>query len=105
MNADEEFRQGRLSPAIEAQTQAVKASPADQGKRLFLFELLAFGGDLDRARKQIDAIKYDEPKLEMAVVGYRKLVSAEQARRDFFRDGVKPKFFGEPPEHVRLRLD
>ncbi len=36
---------------------------------------------------------------------YRKLLDAEQARRDLFARGVAPGFFGEPPEHLRLRLE
>ena len=44
MNAGELYKAGRLGEAIEAQVQEVKASPLDQSKRLFLFELLAFSG-------------------------------------------------------------
>jgi type VI secretion system protein ImpE len=54
MNASELFKTGMLSDAIAAQVQEVKSHPADHGRRLFLFELLAFAGDLDRARKQIE---------------------------------------------------
>ncbi len=39
MTASELYKAGRLHEAIEAQLQEVKAQPADQGKRLFLFEL------------------------------------------------------------------
>src|SRR5262245_43141677 len=61
MSASEAFKAGRLQEAIDAQIQEVRAHPADHGKRLFLFELAAFAGDLDRARRQIDAVKYDDP--------------------------------------------
>ena len=47
MTARESYNAGRLQEAIAAQTQEVKARPADQSQRLFLFELLAFAGDLD----------------------------------------------------------
>jgi type VI secretion system protein ImpE len=105
MIAGELYKAGRLNEAIEAQLQEVKASPLDQSKRLFLFELVAFSGDLDRARRQIDVLKYDDNDLERAVVGYRKLLESEQARRDLFSRGVAPGFFGEPTEHLRLRLE
>ena len=105
MNAGELYKAGRLGEAIEAQVQEVRASPLDHSKRLFLFELLAFSGDLDRARRQIDVIKYDDNDLERAVAGYRKLLDSEQARRDLFTRGVAPGFFGEPSEHLRLRLE
>jgi type VI secretion system protein ImpE len=105
MSASELFKQGRLKEAIDAQLQEVKAQPADHGKRLFLFELASFAGDLERARRQIDAVQYPEPELQMAVQGYRKLLDAEDKRRRLFRDGLAPKFLGEAPEHVTLRLE
>ena len=104
MNAGEFYKAGRLPEAIEAQVQEVKANPIDNGKRLFLFELLTFAGDLDRARRQIDVVNYDEPDIDMATLGYRRLLDAEEARRKLFAEGVPPGFFGDPSEHLRLRL-
>jgi type VI secretion system protein ImpE len=105
MNASELFKAGRLQEAITTQVQEVKANPADQAKRLFLFELLAFAGDLDRARRQIEAVTYTEPELVAGVLAYKNLLDSEQARRRLFRDGVPPKFFGEASEHVHWRLE
>src|SRR5262245_24215477 len=105
MNAVELYKAGRLGEAIEAQLQDVKANPLDQSKRVFLFELLVFSGDLERARRQIDVVKYDDNDLERAVMGYRKLLDSEQARRELFSNGQAPGFFGEPSEHLRLRLE
>jgi type VI secretion system protein ImpE len=104
MNAAELYKAGRLPEAIEAQIQEVKANPIDNSRRLFLFELLAFAGELDRARRQIDVVKYDDADLDMATLTYRKLLDSEEARRKLFAEGVPPGFFGEPPEHLRLRL-
>jgi type VI secretion system protein ImpE len=105
MNASESFKAGRLQDAIDAQVREVKASPADHGKRLFLFELLAFAGDLDRARRQIDAVQYGDAERDAAVLAYRKLLDAEQARRRLFAEGLTPGFLAEPPDPVRLRLE
>ncbi len=104
MNAGELFKLGRLHEAIEAQTQEVKSHPADHGKRLFLFELLAFAGDLDRAQRQIDVVRYEEVELEAATQAYRQLLDAERARRHLFQDGTPPQSLAAPPEHVGLRL-
>jgi type VI secretion system protein ImpE len=104
MDASELFKAGRLADAVAAQTQAVKAHPADANRRLFLFELLAFSGDLDRARKQLDAIQYDEPELIAAVAGYRQILDAEAARRDLFDRGKAPQFLAPPPDHATVRL-
>ncbi len=105
MQADELYKAMRLREAIDTQILAVKEAPTDQAKRLFLFELLCFTGELDRARRQIEAIEYKDADLDLAVMTYRKLLDAEQARRDLFAQGMAPGFFGEPPEHLRLRLE
>lgn len=105
MTATDAFKAGNLRAALDAQIQAVKASPADPGKRIFLFELAVFAGDLDRARRQIDALSYDDPELERARVTYLMLLGAEDARRRLFADGTQPGFLDSPPEHVAYRLD
>ncbi len=105
MSATELYKAGKLQEAIDAQIKEVKANAADHSRRLFLFELLAFAGDLEKARRQIDAIQYGELELDAAVLTYRKLLDAEEARRRLFRDGVKPQFLKDPPEHVNLRLE
>ena len=105
MDARESYLAGRLQDAVAAQIQAVKAQPTDQAKRLFLFELLCFTGELDRARRQIEAIQYGDTPLDLAVMTYRKLLDAEQTRRDLFAQGLAPGFFGDPSEHLRLRLE
>ncbi len=50
MEAAELYRAGRLDEAIAAQIAAVKAAPTDADRRYFLFGLLAFTGDWERAR-------------------------------------------------------
>ncbi len=106
MNSSDLFKEGRLQEAVDAQLKEVKANPADHGKRLFLFEMLAFSGDLERAGRQIEVINYGELERDKAVMDYRKLLDAEQARRRLFSEGLTPQFFaGEMPEHVRVRLE
>jgi type VI secretion system protein ImpE len=105
VTASELFKQGRLKEAIDAQLQEVKANPADHGRRLFLFELSAFAGDLDRARRQIDAVSYDQPELQAAVGNYRQILDAEQKRRRLLSESLAPKFLMEQPEHARQRLE
>jgi type VI secretion system protein ImpE len=105
MNAGELFKAGKLSEAVDAQLKEVKAKPADHGQRLFLFELLAFAGDLDRAQRQIEAINYNEMELDAAVLAYRRLLDSERARRRLFSESLVPLFFGDQPEHVKLRLE
>ena len=106
MTPNELFQAGKLQEAIDAQIAVVKANPADQGKRLFLFELLAFAGELERARRQIEALQSDQVELQVTIVDYRRLLESEEARRKVFHEGTQPKFLTpEQPEHMRLRLE
>src|ERR1700736_5318420 len=106
MDTNELFQAGKLQAAIDAQIAQVKANPADHAKRLFLFEMLAFAGELDRARRQIDALQFDDIELQSAVAEYRGLLESETQRRRVFHEGLTPKFLtSTPSEHVRLRLE
>ncbi|OAI49780.1 hypothetical protein AYO44_06170 [Planctomycetaceae bacterium SCGC AG-212-F19] len=105
MTAAELYKAGKLQDAIAAQTQEVKGQPADQNKRLFLFELLAFAGEFERATKQMDVLKYDQIELQTAATAYRRLLDGETKRRQLFTQGLKPEFFVDAPQHVALRLE
>jgi len=105
MTATELFRAGRLADAIAAQVAEVKAHPGDPGIRTFLFELLLFAGDLDRAVKHLDAVRAETPELVAAAEAYRGIVSAEKVRRAVVAGTEQPSFFGEIPEHAKLRVE
>ena len=105
MDATELYRAGRLADAIAAQVAEVKARPADAGRRLFLFELLAFAGEHDRARRQLDAVHHDNAELDMATLGYRKLLDSEAARRRFLAEGVEPEVLGVLTDAMKLRIE
>lgn len=104
MTASDLFQAGQLLAAIDAQVQKVKAHPADQSARFFLFELLLFAGDLDRARKQLDALRYDKPEHSAAVEAYRNALASEQSRRDVLAGKARPRFIKDAPSHAELRL-
>jgi type VI secretion system protein ImpE len=99
------YQQGKLKEAIDAQIQAVKAKPGDQKLRLFLFELFAFAGEFDRAHKQLDALKFEEPELLAAAVNYRNCLESEALRTKTFRNSVEPGYLKPPPDHVKLRFE
>lgn len=104
MTATEAFKAGRLAEAIDAQLQEVRSHPADDGRRVFLFELLLFSGDLDRAERQLDAVRAETPELVLAVTNYRDVIAAERLRRTLPAGG-SPEFLGDPSAHARLRLE
>jgi type VI secretion system protein ImpE len=104
MTATELFQAGKLADATAAQIAKVKANPTDNRARLFLFELFLFAGDLDRAKKQLEAVQYDKPEQLATVAGFREALDAEAKRRAVFAGTVDPNSLSTPPEHVRLRL-
>ncbi len=104
MNASELFEAGQLQASIDAQIQKVRSNPADQGARFFLFELVFFSGDLDRARKQIDVLHYDDPKFQGAIETYKSALAAEQMRRLVLAGKEQPKSLTAAPDHVFQRL-
>jgi type VI secretion system protein ImpE len=105
MTASELFQAGRLRESIDAQVARVKANPTDNPARFFLFELFLFAGDLDRARKQLDVLRYDDPRHTAAVDQYRFALEAETRRRAVFAGTEQPKGLITAPDHVRLRLE
>lgn len=105
MNASELFQSGQLKAAIDAQLAKVKSKPADQGARLFLFELFLFAGELERARKQIEVLNYEEPKHMAAIAQFRAALQSEATRREVFAGTATPMWLMEVPEHVSIRLE
>ena len=105
MNAKQLFDAGNLQGAIDALTQEVKAAPTDPQQRTFLFELLCFAGELERAGRQLDVVGHQDALAEPAAQVYRNILHAEQLRRRTFSDGLKPEFLLDPPGYVRLHLE
>lgn len=108
MSAKELFESGNLSGAVELATQDVKNNPRDLKSRIFLFELLCFAGDFQRAGRQLDAVAQisGDVKTEMGAQAYQSLVQAETLRRGFFTGTYKtPKFVCEPPLYTSLHID
>lgn len=95
---------GKLGEAIEEVTRQVKAHPSDVSHRTFLFELLCFAGEWDRAEKQLDVIAHQDLKSEIGSQVYRNNIKAERDRRRLFSDGLQPHFLTEPPAYVDLHL-
>ena len=91
MNTQELLRAGRLAEALKAQSAEVRDNPADARRRTFLFELLCFAGDFERADKQLEVLAQAGPNSEIGVLLYRSAVYAERQRQDLFSRGEYPK--------------
>jgi len=105
VNAHELFQAGRLRDAVATLVEDVRSRPTDTGARLLLGELLCFSGDLERADNHLDAAGHSDAQALPYVVGLRQLIRAEQARRDFFREGRLPQFLTPPEGAVRTLLE
>jgi type VI secretion system protein ImpE len=92
MNATELYRAGRLSEAVQALSAELRDNPADAKRRTFLFELLCFAGEFERAAKQLDILAQGGPQTEMGTLVYRAAIQAERQRQELFR----AKSFPEP---------
>jgi len=105
MTAPELFESGKLRGAIDAQIAKVKSQPTNNPARFFLFELFLFSGELDRARKQLEVLRYDDPQHLAAIEQYRHAMDAELKRRAVFAGTEQPKGLTDGPAHVMQRFE
>lgn len=104
MNATELYRAGRLDDAIQALGSALRDNPADAQRRTFLFELLCFAGQYDRAEKQLDILADGGPQAEIGTLVYRGALHAERMRQEMFAADRLPEG-GRPPRAVSGTLN
>ena len=104
-SAQELLSAGSLSGAIQRLGQDLKSHPSDGQKRTFLFELLCFAGEYDRAERQLDVIGHQSTTSELGVRFYRNVLAGERARRQVFAAQRLPAFMIEPPAHVHRYLE
>jgi len=92
MNAQDLLKAGKLIEAISALTSQVKDNPADQRSRTFLFELLCFAGDYDRADKQLNILEQEGSKDSfLGTLLYKSALNAERTRQQMFETKSFPK--------------
>jgi type VI secretion system protein ImpE len=89
-SARELYAAGRLDSAIETLGVELRDNPLDVQRRTFLFELLSFAGQYDRAEKQLDVLARGGTDAEVAVLPYRAALQAERIREHMFATGDFP---------------
>ena len=104
MTSSELYQSGRLSEAIQAAVDDVKAHPTDVGRRYFLSELLCFAGDFERADRQLDVVFQQATDSVMRISLFRHLIAGEVSRQKFFTEGRMPDLVGEPSITLQRRL-
>lgn len=98
--AAELFQAGQLNEAIDAQLQAVRSAPLDSGRRTFLFELLSFAGQWDRADQQLAVMAQEGVEKGWGANVFQNLLAAERARQKVFAGLARPDVFLDPPQYI-----
>ena len=96
MTAKQLFQAGQLNEALKALAAEVRDNPTDRQRRTFLFELLCFAGEYDRAEKHLHVLAQGGGNAEMGAVLYFSALHAERTRLQ--------KFNGVPAETFYLHL-
>jgi type VI secretion system protein ImpE len=84
MTPQELYRIGRLREAITALGEELRKNPLDAKRRTFLFELLLFAGEYDRAEKQLNLLAGSGANAAAGALLYRSALHAERTRQEMF---------------------
>ena len=90
MDASSLYKAGQLGPAIEALGTELRKQPADVKRRTFLFELLCFAGEYDRAAKHLDVLAGASLDAEQGAMLLRAALHAQRTREEMFSKGELP---------------
>jgi type VI secretion system protein ImpE len=90
MTPKELFQSGKLQEAIQALGEEVRNNPLDAKRRVFLFELLCFAGQYDRAEKHLDLLADSGPTAQLGTLLYRSAIHAERERQQMFANHRTP---------------
>lgn len=92
MDAQQLFKAGKLSETISVLNNHLREKPADQRNRTFLFELLCFAGDYDRAEEQLTLLEQEGNRESMlGMLLYKSVLNAERTRQEMFDKKQLPK--------------
>ena len=92
MDAHQLFKAGKLTEAISALNAQLRDHPTDQRSRTFLFELLCFAGEYDRAEKQLTILEQEGSRESMlGTLLYKATINAEKTRQEMFGRKTFPK--------------
>ncbi|HWB83587.1 MAG TPA: type VI secretion system accessory protein TagJ [Bryobacteraceae bacterium] len=90
MTAKELYQAGNLADAIQALGAELRNNPVDTKRRTFLFELLCFAGEYDRAEKQLNILAEGGPDAATGVLMYHAALHADRMRNDLFANKDYP---------------
>lgn len=89
--AKQQFDAGKVKDAASSLAAVLREHPTDVKSRTFLFELLCFSGQYDRAEKQLSLLAQGSKENEMGATLYYSALHAERSRHDLFKKQDFPK--------------
>ncbi|MGB9145613.1 MAG: type VI secretion system accessory protein TagJ [Acidobacteriaceae bacterium] len=90
MDALSLYRSGDLRAAVDALGGELKKQPLDARRRTFLFELLCFSGEYERAEKHLDILADASSEAAAGAMLYRSALHAERERQEMFASDRLP---------------
>jgi type VI secretion system protein ImpE len=99
MTAKQLYQSGQLNEAVRALNVEVRDNPTDVQRRTFLFELLCFTGDYERAEKQLNVLAQAGSHAEMGAVLYHSALHATRVREDLFEKKDFPATGGDEVDY------
>ena len=79
-----------MTETIKTLGAELRDNPGDIRRRTFLFELLCFAGEYERADRQLEVLAQGGPSTELGVLLYRSALYAQRQREDLFARGEFP---------------
>jgi type VI secretion system protein ImpE len=92
MTAQELLRESRLGEAIEALSHELLEQPDDTRRLIFLFELLCFAGQYDRAEECLETLSQPGAAAAAGALVYRSALHAARQRETVFDALAKGEF-------------
>ncbi|HAV64555.1 MAG TPA: virulence protein SciE type, partial [Verrucomicrobiales bacterium] len=98
MTSAELLQAGRLDEALTALQGEIRDRPQDERLRIYLFQLEAVKGRLDKALNQLQVLAtLDADSMLLAQI-FRPVITCELLRREVFSGKRSPLVFGEPTD-------
>jgi len=97
MKARELYNSGKLNEALQSLQAELRDNPTDSVRRTFLFELLCFAGEYDRAEKHLSVLGDASADAATGSLLYRAALNAERSRNSLFEKGDYPGMPADSP--------
>jgi type VI secretion system protein ImpE len=94
--------EGKVKEAAALLAASLRDNPRDAKSRTFLFELLCFSGQYDRAEKHLNVLAEGSKENEMGAVLYFSALHGERSRHEIFRKEEFPASQPKPSPPGKL---